>query len=82
MGTYEHRILVTIDVETFHRQVVSTGFTLRPEALLGARKERDAALSLRFMPRLGIKVAKHEHLPGSRILHNGGNKLVRHLLKI
>jgi hypothetical protein len=61
---------------------VATGFALSPETLLGTGEERDATLGLRFVPSLGVEVAEHEYLPSGGILHDGGDELVGHLLKI
>ena len=73
-GLNEEGIVVAIDLDADHIEVVTAGFALGPEALAAAAVEAHAACFLSSGVGFGIHVAQHEHLAGGRVLNDGGHQ--------
>ena len=72
----EQGIVVAVHPDADDVEEVAGALTLGPETLFGAAEVGHAFGAQRFLQRLGVHVAEHEHLQRGGVLHDGRHKTV------
>src|SRR5437868_3671053 len=70
----EQGVSIAVDAELVELKDVPAGFTLSPEAILGAAKEDHFLSASGLGERIGVHEAEHEHVTRAVVLNNGGDE--------
>ncbi len=80
-GLHQHGIAVAVHVDRHELQVVAAFLALGPQLVAGAAPEGHLLGLQRFFKCLVVHKAKHEHIFGARVLHDGRNQAT-HFVKV